>query len=82
MAKFLTIGYGDQRGYNATADAVKAAAHAHDSKLAARGALMGIAGAPVQVRNHDDAGIQTQAGAFLRSDLHCSRKIGPDRPPS
>jgi hypothetical protein len=69
MAKFLTIGYGDQRGYDDTADAVKAAAHAHDSRLATRGALIGVAGSPVQVRNHDDAGVQTQAGAFLRSAL-------------
>jgi hypothetical protein len=26
-------------------------------------------GDPVQVRNHDDAGVRTAAGAFMRSDL-------------
>ena len=30
---------------------------------------MGIAGQPVQVRNHDGAGASTSDGAFLRSDL-------------
>ena len=30
---------------------------------------MGVAGSPVQVRNHDATGVQTKAGAFLRSAL-------------
>lgn len=30
---------------------------------------MGIAGDPVQVRNHDGAGVVTSEGPFLRSDL-------------
>jgi hypothetical protein len=30
---------------------------------------MGIAGQPVQVRNHDAAGVDTSEGPFLRSDL-------------
>ena len=30
---------------------------------------MGIAGQPVQVRNHDGAGVETTEGSFLRSDL-------------
>jgi hypothetical protein len=30
---------------------------------------MGIAGEPVQVRNHDGAGVDTSEGPFLRSDL-------------
>jgi hypothetical protein len=30
---------------------------------------MGIAGARVQVRNHDAAGVDTTEGAFLRSEL-------------
>lgn len=30
---------------------------------------MGMAGKPVQVRNHDAAGVQVAAGAFLRADL-------------
>ncbi len=40
-----------------------------NSTLATRGALIGMAGAPIQVRDHDDAGVHTQAGAFLHSDL-------------
>jgi hypothetical protein len=30
---------------------------------------MGIAGEPVQVRNHDAAGMSTEEGPFLRADL-------------
>jgi hypothetical protein len=30
---------------------------------------MGIAGQPVQVRNHDGVGVDTSEGSFLRSDL-------------
>ncbi len=30
---------------------------------------MGIAGQPVQVRNHDGEGVDTKAGPFLRSDV-------------
>jgi hypothetical protein len=33
MPKFVTIGYGDQAGYDRTAVAVRDAAHAHDAKL-------------------------------------------------
>ncbi|MEC5385997.1 YciI family protein [Uliginosibacterium sp. H3] len=69
MAKFITIGYGDERGYESTDQAVREAAHAHDARMRAGGALIGIAGAPVQVRNHNDAGVQTTAGAFLHSSL-------------
>jgi hypothetical protein len=50
MAKFITIGYGDAAGYEQTSQPAKDAAHAHDARLKADGALMGIAGAPVQVR--------------------------------
>src|ERR1700742_3577462 len=69
MATFITIGYGDDAGYERTAAAVRAAAHDHDAQLAERGALMGMAGEPVQVRNHDAAGVHTDAGPFLRADL-------------
>ena len=37
--------------------------------VAAEGALIGIAGAPVQVRNPDDSGVQVVQGPFLRSGL-------------
>lgn len=69
MAKFITIGYGDEAGYRKTDASVRDAAHAHDAQLRSDGALMGMAGAPVQVRNHDDAGVRTTAGAFLHSGL-------------
>lgn len=45
------------------------AAHEHDARLRDRGAAMAIAGAPVQVRNHDDAGVRTIQVPFLRADL-------------
>ena len=69
MPKFVTIGYGDQAGYDNTAPEVRIAAHANDEKLKENGALMGIAGMPVQVRNHDAAGVETEKGAFLSSPL-------------
>ncbi len=69
MPRFVTIGYGDRAGYDRTDPAVRDAAHQHDDRLHAKGALMGIAGRPVQVRNHDGAGVDTSEGPFLRSDL-------------
>lgn len=69
MAKFITIGYGDQAGYERTDSSVRDAAHEHDARLRAGGVLMGIAGAPVQVRNHGNAGVETDQSPFLRSDL-------------
>ncbi len=69
MPKFITIGYGDQEGYERIDPSVRNAAHAHDARLQADGALIGVAGGPVQVRNHDDANVETAQGAFLRADL-------------
>lgn len=69
MPKYVTIGYGDQAGYDRTASEVRDAAHAHDDELRRRGALMGIAGPPVQVRNPDAAGVQTENAAFMSSPL-------------
>ena len=69
MAKFITIGYGDEAGYNNTDPAVRDAAHAHDAQLKAGGALIGRAGTPAQVRNPGGAGAQTTGGAYLRSSL-------------
>jgi hypothetical protein len=69
MATFITIGYGDSAGYERTDAAVRDAAHKHDAQLLADGALIGIAGEPVQVRNHGGAGLTTRPGAFMRSDL-------------
>ena len=50
MAKFVTIGYGDQAGYDRTDAAVRDAAHVHDARLRQDGIDMGIVGAPVQAR--------------------------------
>lgn len=69
MTTFITIGYGDREGYDRTEPAVRDAAHAHDARLRADGALVGIAGEPVQVRNHENAGEETTPGPFMRSDL-------------
>ncbi|MFC4013617.1 YciI family protein [Nonomuraea purpurea] len=69
MAKFVTIGYGDQEGYDRTSTAVREEAHAHDSRLREAGVVMGIAGSPVQVRNHDDAGMTVESGSFMSSAL-------------
>lgn len=69
MPKFVTIGYGDRAGYDRTDPAVRDQAHAHDARLRETGTEMGIAGAPVQVRNHDDAGITVQRGPFLSSPM-------------
>ena len=69
MPKYVTIGYGDQAGYDRTAPGLRQAAHANDAALRRRGAVMGIAGVPVQVRNHDARGVQTVEGAFLAAAL-------------
>ena len=69
MPRFITIGYGDPAGYDRTPQEVRDAAHAQDARLVAEGALIGIAGAPVQVRNPDGAGVERRDGAFMSSDL-------------
>jgi len=69
MAKFITVGYGDESGYKRTDPAVRDAAHAHDAHLKDAGALIGRAGGAVQVRNPGGAGVQTADGPYLRSDL-------------
>lgn len=69
MPKFVTIGYGDRAGYDRTAAAVRDAAHAHDAELRASGALMGIAGTPVQVRNANAAQVEKTSGPFMSSSL-------------
>ncbi len=69
MPKFITIGYGDRAGYERTPQPVRDAAHAQDAKLVSEGALTGIAGTPVQVRNPDSAGLETRDGPFMSSAL-------------
>jgi hypothetical protein len=69
MPKFITIGYGDQAGYDRTAPEIRNAAHAHDVELRKGGAIMGIAGTPVQVRNPDATDVKTVNGPFMSSSL-------------
>lgn len=69
MPKFVTIGYGDQAGYDRTPATLRDAAHAHDAALQRRGVLMGIAGAPVQVRNPETAQVETTNGPYMTSPL-------------
>ncbi len=69
MPSFVTIGYGDRAGYDRTDPAVRDAAHAQDARLQAEGALMGVAGSPVQVRNPDAARLETRDGPFMSAPL-------------
>ena len=69
MPKFITIGYGDRGGYDRTPKAVRDAAHAHDKVLQKGGALMGVAGVPVQVRNHEAKGVKTEDGPYMAAQL-------------
>jgi hypothetical protein len=69
MATFITIGYGDAAGYDRVSDECKATAHARDDALRANGALIGIAGPPVQVRNPESSGVRTESGPYLQSAL-------------
>jgi len=69
MPMFITIGYGDQDGYDSTPKPLRDAAHAQDEKIRNSGALMGIAGSPVQVRNHEAQHVQTEEGPYMDSKL-------------
>ena len=69
MATFVTIGYGDRAGYDRTDPATREAAHRQDESLRAAGAVLGIAGRPVQVRNHEGKGVDASEGPFLCADL-------------
>ena len=69
MPKFVTLGYGDQAGYDRIPPDVREAAHANDATLRERGATIGIAGSPVQVRNPEGRGVETTSGPYLSSKL-------------
>ena len=69
MPKFVSIGYGDQQGYDRTPKAIRNAAHEHDAKLQKSGTVMGVAGTPVQVRNPEFAGVATATGPNMNSPL-------------
>lgn len=69
MPRFITIGYGDQAGYDRTATVVRDAAHAADAARVRQGDVMGIAGRPVQVRNHDAAAVVVTQGPYRTAHL-------------
>jgi hypothetical protein len=69
MPRYVTIGYGDRSGYDRTAKAVRDAAHAADAQRVRAGDVMGVAGKPVQVRNHDAVQVEVKQGPFLSADL-------------
>ncbi len=69
MPKFITIGYGDREGYDRTPQALRDAAHRQDEQIRKSGALMGIAGTPVQVRNHQAQQVLTEKGPYMTSQL-------------
>lgn len=52
-----------------TAPQIREAAHANDAKLKQRGALIGVAGSPIQVRNPEAKGVETEAQPFMSSPL-------------
>ena len=67
--KFITIGYGDQAGYDRTQETLRNAAHTHDAWLVECGSVLGVAGTPTQVRNHEGKGVQSEPGAFMHAAL-------------
>jgi len=69
MPKFVTIGYGDEAGYNRTPQSLRDAAHAQDAELLKKGVLIGMAGKPVQVRNHQAKAVERTQGPFMSSSL-------------
>jgi hypothetical protein len=69
MPLFVTIGYGDRAGYESTPQAVLDAAHANDESLARDGAVMGMAGQPALVRNHNGGGTEVEDGPYLSAAL-------------
>lgn len=69
MPHYLTIGYGDRAGYERTPQDQRDLAHAQDRALLAAGARIGVAGAPVQVRNPEGSGVEVLNAPYLASNL-------------
>lgn len=69
MPKFLTIGYGDRKGYDRMPEDIRANAHEQDAYLVAEGAIMGVAGPPVQIRNPEASGVDIHEGQFMSAAL-------------
>jgi hypothetical protein len=60
---------GDPKDYDRTPAAIRDAAHGREAELQRAGAVMGIAGPPVQVRNPEGSGTTTAQGPFMSSPL-------------
>lgn len=69
MPRFLTIGYGDQAGYDQTPVALRDAAHEHDARLVAEGADVGTLRDPVRVTNTHGRGTRAEVGPFMETTL-------------
>ncbi|QDG93255.1 transcription initiation protein [Rhizobium sp. NIBRBAC000502774] len=69
MPTFITIGYGNEEGYQRTDESVRTKAHAHDDWLKEGETRMGIAGTPTQVRNHGGTQVVVESGPFMHSPL-------------
>lgn len=69
MPRYIAVAYGDLAGYEKTPVDLRSAAHAQDRKLQHEGALIGVAGVPVQVRNTCGTGLKTEPGTFMSSPL-------------
>jgi len=69
MPRFLTIGYGDRAGYDATPQELLDAAHAHDARLVGAGATTAILAEPVQVSNTHGHGTRVEKGPYMQSPL-------------
>ena len=69
MPKFVAIGYGDRSGYDRTPKLLRDDAHAQDEALKSAGAVIGVAGSPILVRNTENTGIIVESAAFMSSAL-------------
>lgn len=63
MQKYLSVGFGFQAGSERSAPAIRDATRLqHDERMQARGAIIGIAGLPAQVRDHGRATMEIFEG--------------------
>jgi len=65
----LRSGTAIRRGTTGLPRPQKDASHKQDARLKSEGALIGIAGTPVQVRNPDGVHVETIEGPFMSSAL-------------
>jgi len=65
----ITTGCGDEAGHERTAPNIRERAHEQDEKLAQAGVRIGPAGEPVQVRNPQGRGIESELAPFMSSQL-------------